>query len=162
MNTEMYVNRIKLVDEPFVKQMLMNKYKSSKIQFIDADFNKLGFDWYIDGFRQSIKTIRNSNKFKDSNYFTVSVDKNDLTPYSNTLYAFIDEARKCIYLVSGLSLLQYIVENPNCIMESQNKKNSYYALIPKKAILTLLELENESVKNVSNSKSIIYYNKKLG
>ena len=148
MNTEMYVSRVKLIDEPFVKQMLINKYRASKIQFIDSDFNKLGFDYYVDGFRQSVKTVRNSKKFAKSNYFTMMVDKNNLTSYSNTLYTFIDEASNCVYLLDGLLLLQYIVENPDCINESKDKKTTY-ALISKKVIRDLI---------AENIKFIIKYN----
>lgn len=148
MNTEMYVSRIKLIDEPFIKQMLINKYKTSEIQFIDSDFNKVGFDYYVDGFRQPVRTVRNSKKFAKSGYFTVSVDKNNLTSYSNTLYTFIDEASDCVYLLDGLLLLQYIIENPNCINESKDKKGTY-ALISKKDIRDLV---------ADDSKFIIKYN----
>lgn len=159
MNTEAYISRIKLIDEPFVKQMLSNKHKKSKIQFIDGDFDHLGFDYYVDGFRQSVRTIRNSKKFAKSNYFTVPVDKNNLTSYSNTLYAFIDEVSSSVYLLDGLLLLQYLVENPNCIKENEfQDKKTTYALVSKKDIMTWLKLENDPSKKVS-SNSVIYYNK---
>lgn len=141
MNAKTIANRVKLVDEPFVKRILMNKYRSSGIRFIDENFDKLGFDYCVNGFRQTIRTIRNSPEHRLAESFTVSVDKNNLSQFNNTSYAFIDEASRGVYLINGLSILQYIIENPYRIGESSH---GCFIRISKFKILQMLQKEGGS------------------
>lgn len=150
------VNRAKLIDEPIVEMLLTNKYYKSGVSFTRADIKSdlCGVDivCYSNGIKRNINVKRNSSKYYSSPNFTMSIDKNNLEVFNNSIYVFIDEVADALYIVDGVSLLSYIVNHDNCIMTSNKNSNKSYILIPKKDLLEIIG---------DNNNRIIRYSKQI-
>ena len=140
--------RSKLVDEPIVKMLLTKKYAKSNLKFTDSNSKN---EFYLNGFKRYLTTIRNSSKYFKSRNFVVSVDKNNLKDFSNSMFVFIDEIANSLYITDGITLLHYIIEHSKDINYIGDSNKSY-----------LLIRKNDIVDLVKESASgIIEYNKAI-
>lgn len=149
-------NRAKLVDEPIVEMLLSNKYYKAGIKFMKADlqsdFDGTDIICYANGMKRSINVKRNSSKYFNSPNFSIAINKNKLNVYNNTSYVFIDEVADCLYIVDGMDLVKYIIENNDNVRQSEKKRDNFYLIIPKKDILNMIG---------DNRDHIIKYNKAI-
>jgi hypothetical protein len=149
------VSRAKLVDEPIVEMILSYKYFKSGIKFMKADlqsdFDGTDIIAYSNGSKQLINVKRNSSKYYNSSNFTLSVNKNKLDLYNNVLYIFIDEVANCLYLVNGKDLLKYILDKIDNVKQSAKKSNSYYIVIPKSDIRSMIGDNKDQIITYSSA-----------
>jgi hypothetical protein len=146
--------RTKLVDEPIVEMLLSNKYSKANMTFVkSADTNE--YSYYANGVMRNLVIRRNSSKYYNSANFSISINKDDISVYNNSLFVFIDEIANCLYTVNGEDLLKYILQKKDNLKASSANPDSYYLLIPKKDILELVSDNdnhvikyNESVANL--------------
>lgn len=149
-------NRAKLVDEPIVEMLLSNKYYKAGIKFMKADlqsdFDGTDIICYANGVKRSINVKRNSSKYFNSPNFSIAINKNKLNVYNNTSYVFIDEVADCLYIVDGMDLVKYIIENNDNVRQSEKKPGNFYLIIPKRDIINMIG---------DNRDHIIKYNKAI-
>lgn len=149
-------NRAKLVDEPIVEMLLSNKYYKAGIKFMKADlqsdFDGTDIICYANGVKRSINVKRNSSKYFNSPNFSIAINKNKLNVYNNTSYVFIDEVSDCLYIVDGMDLVKYIIENNDNVRQSEKKPGNFYLIIPKRDIINMIG---------DNRDHIIKYNKAI-
>ena len=149
-------NRAKLVDEPIVEMLLSNKYYKAGIKFMKADlqsdFDGTDIICYANGVKRSLNVKRNSSKYFNSPNFSITINKNKLNVYNNTSYVFIDEVADCLYIVDGIDLVKYIIENNDNVRQSEKKPGNFYLIIPKKDIINMIG---------DNRDHIIKYNKAI-
>ena len=149
-------NRAKLVDEPIVEMLLSNKYYKAGIKFMKADlqsdFDGTDIICYANGVKRSLNVKRNSSKYFNSPNLSITINKNKLNVYNNTSYVFIDEVADCLYIVDGMDLVKYIIENNDNVRQSEKKPGNFYLIIPKKDIINMIG---------DNRDHIIKYNKAI-
>ena len=149
-------NRAKLVDEPIVEMLLSNKYYKAGIKFMKADlqsdFDGADIICYANGVKRSLNVKRNSSKYFNSPNFSITINKNKLNVYNNTSYVFIDEVADCLYIVDGMDLVKYIIENNDNVRQSEKKPGNFYLIIPKKDIINMIG---------DNRDHVIKYNKAI-
>lgn len=149
------INRAKLVDEPIVEMLLSRKYLKSGIKFmksdLQTDFNGTDIVYYANGIKRFLDVKRNSSKYYNSPNFSISVNKDKIDVYNNTSYVFIDETADSLYIVNGIELLKYILDNVNNIKQSDKKQDSYYLVIPKQDVILM----------AGDNDHIIKYNKSI-
>lgn len=127
--------RSKLVDEPIVKMLLTKKYAKSNLTFTDSNSKN---EFYLNGFKRYLRIIRNSSKYFKSRNFVVSVDKNNLKEFSNSMFVFIDEIADSLYITDGITLIQYIIEH-SADINYTGDSNKSYLLIQKKDVVDLVK-----------------------
>ena len=93
-----------------------------------------------------------SSKYFNSPNFSIAINKNKLNVYNNTSYVFIDEVADCLYIVDGMDLVKYIIENNDNVRQSEQKPGNFYLIIPKKDIINMIG---------DNRDHIIKYNKAI-
>jgi hypothetical protein len=143
------VNRAKLVDVPIIEMLLAKKYKDSSIYFMKGNESAGDVDSITcisDGFKRTLNVKRNSSKYYKSPNFNIFIDKNKLSVFKDSLFAFIDEASDSIYMVEGAKLLQYILENPKNIKPSNYSENKVSVILPKSDIILLVSDSNHIIK----------------
>lgn len=149
-------NRAKLVDEPIVEMLLSHKYYKASIKFMKADlqsdFDGADIICYANGVKRSLNVKRNSSKYFNSPNFSITINKNKLNVYNNTSYVFIDEVADCLYIVDGMDLVKYIIENNDNVRQSEKKPGNFYLIIPKNDIINMIG---------DNRDHIIKYNKAI-
>lgn len=146
-------NRNKLFDEPMVEMLISQKFNSSKVKFMrSGSYSDSKVHCLVNGHSQILNVNRNSSKYCYSSNFTLSLDKNKLGVFNNSIFTFIDEVADSIYIVSGIKLLAYVIEHVDCIQQSEANPKKSWILIPKKDIVNLI---------VDNPNSTIHYNKKI-
>ena len=149
-------NRAKLVDEPIVEMLLSHKYYKAGIKFmksdLQSDFDGTDIICYANGVKRSLNVKRNSSKYFNSPNFSIAINKNRLNVYNNTSYVFIDEVADCLYIVDGMDLVKYIIENNDNVRQSEKKPGNFYLIIPKKDIINMIG---------DNRDHIIKYNKAI-
>ena len=135
-------NRAKLVDEPIVEMLLSHKYYKASIKFMKADlqsdFDGADIICYANGVKRSLNVKRNSSKYFNSPNFSITINKNKLNVYNNTSYVFIDEVADCLYIVDGMDLVKYIIENNDNVRQSEKKPGNFYLIIPKNDIINMI------------------------
>ena len=102
--------------------------------------------------KRSINVKRNSSKYFNSPNFSIAINKNKLNVYNNTSYVFIDEVADCLYIVDGMDLFKYIIENHDNVRQSEKKPDNFYLIIPKRDIINMIG---------DNRDHIIKYNKAI-
>lgn len=140
-------NRSRIIDEPIVESILSRRYAQSGIKFykeFDSDYS--GIVCYSNGIKKTLFVRRNSSKYYNSPNFSLSFNKNNLSSYYNSMFAFIDEVADCVYIVDGISLLTYIVEHSEYVKQSDTNSNNYYVIIPKKSIISLIKSDAQCIK----------------
>lgn len=126
--------RTRLIDEPIVEALLLNKYKDSDISFIKhTNYTEC----YSNGSKKTLVVKRNPSKHYLSSNFSMILDKNNLQLFNNSMYAFIDEVENSLYLVNSTALLEYILKNTSSITDSENS-NLSLVLLPRKDIRDLV------------------------
>lgn len=146
-------NRNKFFDEPMVEMLISQKFNNSKVKFMrSGSYNGSKVHCLVNGHSQILNVNRNSSKYCRSSNFTLSLDKNKLGVFNNSIFTFIDEVADSIYIVSGIKLLAYIIEHADCIQQSEANPKKSWILIPKKDVVNLI---------IDNPNSIIHYNKKI-
>ena len=155
-------NRAKLVDEPIVEMILSHKYFKSGIKFMKADL-KSDFDGtdiicYSSGSKRILNVKRNSSKYFNSPNFSIAVNKDNLSVYNNTSYVFIDEVADCLYIVDGITLLKYILENADNVRQSDKKPDNFYIVIPKRDIIAMIGDNKDHIIKYSKAIAILFAN----
>jgi hypothetical protein len=147
-----FTSRMILSDTPIVEMLLIDKFSKSGIMFEKTDCKSdlcgTGITCYVSGSKKSLYIKRNSSRYFNSLNFLVTLNKNNLSVFNNALYVFIDEVANCLYLVEGVSLLTYIINNSHKVCVSDKLNNSYYIIIPKVDIMSL----------TGNNDNVIKYN----
>lgn len=150
------VNRAKLVDEPIVEMLLSRRYYKSGIKFmmadIQSDFDGTDIIMQVNGTQRSLNVKRNSSAYYNSPNFTISLDKNKLNKFNNTTFVFIDEVADSLYLIDGMKILKYALDNQNKVLQSKNSNNGHFVILPKKDLIRMLD---------DNPNAIIKYNKQI-
>lgn len=148
-------NRARLIDEPIVEMLMAKKYAKSGIKFLHSgssfDNSSNSVICSVNGTNKQLSIKRNASKYWDSNNFTITFYKDNLSVFNNNTFVFIDELANCLYLVNGIDLLKYILEN---IHKANHSKvgHGYYIIVPKTDIADLA---------TNNSGDIIRYNKQI-
>lgn len=142
------INRTALVDSPIVEMLLANKYRNSNISFLKRDREHPYITCVLDGVKKLINVKRNSARHYDSQNFSIIVDKNNLSKFKNSSFAFIDETADAIYFVDGDKLLTYIVEHKNRINVPEHSTSKMWVTLPKSDMVLI-------------SRSTIKYNKHI-
>lgn len=150
------VNRAKLVDEPIVEMLLSRRYYKSGIKFmmadLQSDFDGTDIIIQVNGTQRSLNVKRNSSAYYNSPNFTITLDKNNLNTFNNTTFVFIDEVADALYVVDGLKLLKYVLDNQNKVLPSKTSDTKHFVILPKKELVDMLE---------DNPSAIIKYNKQI-
>lgn len=145
MNTN-YIN--KLVNEPVVEMILSQNFKN--IRFEKSLLQKT-FICYFDGVKKKIFITRNPAKYYKSNKFNLYINKNNLSIFNCSTFAFIDEVSDSLYLIDGIVLLKYIIDNSDKLVESNNNT---FTLLADKSDICLLAGERGRVlkynKDIAN------------
>ena len=143
------INRTRLVDIPIVEMLLAKKYAKSDVKFMRSDTQNdadcTDVICYSCGTQRRLTVKRNSSKYYDSPNFSLSVNKNKLNLYYGTSFVFIDEVSNCLYIIDGMTLLGYVLDHSDNVKQSDNNKNNYYLIIPKKDIASMIETCSGSV-----------------
>ena len=153
--TNCSANRARLIDEPIVEMLLAKKYAKSGIKFLhsDSSFDSASSNIIcsVNGTNKQLSIKRNASKYWNSNNFTITFYKDNLSVFNNNIFVFIDELANCIYIVNGIDLLKYILEN---IHKANHSKvgNGYYIIVPKTDMADLA---------TNNSGDIIKYSKQI-
>ena len=152
--TNCSTNRARLIDEPIVEMLIAKKYAKSGIKFLHSDSQSDTANSIIcsvNGTNKQLNVKRNASKYWNSNNFTITFYKDNLSVFSNNTFVFIDELANCLYLVNGIDLLKYLLEN---IHKANHSKvgNGYYIIVPKTDIADLA---------TNNSGDIIKYSKQI-
>lgn len=144
-NSALY-NRTKLVDEPIVKSLLVKSFPKSDIRFMtNTDCNgKMITYCLVNGAKRSLVVNRNVGKHYKSNNFVVSVDKNRLTVFNDSLFVFVDETANSLYMIDGIRLLSYILNNADRLIPTTHDNVSWLT-VPKTDIYDLI---NDNPRNV--------------
>lgn len=151
MSDNCIVNRTKLVDTPIVKMILSKTYNKSDIKFMLPDrkleLNGINLICLVNGKKRNICIKRNSQKYFNSQNFTFSLNCNKLNVFNNTLFVFIDELCNSIYIVDGVKLLSYIINNSDKLQASKSNQSMTWLLIPKSDIISMVsEYSNGIIK----------------
>lgn len=152
--TNCSTNRARLIDEPIVEMLIAKKYAKSGIKFLHSDSQSDTANSIIcsvNGTNKQLNVKRNASKYWNSNNFTITFYKDNLSVFNNNTFVFIDELANCLYLVNGIDLLKYLLEN---IHKANHSKvgNGYYIIVPKTDIAGLA---------TNNSGDIIKYSKQI-
>ena len=152
--TNCSTNRAHLIDEPIVEMLIAKKYAKSGIKFLHSDSQSdivNSIICSVNGTNKQLNVKRNASKYWNSNDFTITFYKDNLSVFNNNTFVFIDELANCLYLVNGIDLLKYLLEN---IHKANHSKvgNGYYIIVPKTDIADLA---------TNNSGDIIKYSKQI-
>ena len=147
------VNRAKLVDEPIVEMLLSRKYLKSGMKFmkadIQSDFEGTDIVCYFNGIVRNFNVKRNSSKYFDSPNFSITVNKNKVTNYQQTIFVFIDEVADCLYVIDGDRLFKYVLEN-SAKLRPTEKEDTFFLIIPKRELKQLVPNEDHIIKYNKN------------
>lgn len=148
--------RSKLVDEPIVEMILSQKFKNSKIKFNRLTHNSnYSLTASVNGTVKPIIVVRNSSKYFKSPNFLMSLNKNSLSQFNNSMFAFIDEVSNSLYMVDSVNLLMYIIKNSDNLKQS-SKDNVAWIVIPKKDIISLVS--DDGIIKYSNNIATLFSN----
>ena len=152
--TNCSTNRARLIDEPIVEMLIAKKYAKSGIKFLHSDSQSdiaNSIICSVNGTNKQLNVKRNASKYWNSNNFTITFYKDNLSVFNNNTFVFIDELANCLYIVNGIDLLKYLLEN---IHKANHSKvgNGYYIIVPKTDIADLA---------TNNSGDIIKYSKQI-
>lgn len=148
--------RSKLVDEPIVEMILSQKFKNSKIKFNRLTNNSnYSLTASVNGTVKTIIVVRNSSKYFKSPNFLMSLNKNSLSQFNNSMVAFIDEVSNSLYMVDSVNLLMYIIKNSDNLKQS-SKDNIAWIVIPKKDIISLVA--DDGIIKYSNNVAALFSN----
>lgn len=148
--------RSKLVDEPIVEMILSQKFKNSKIKFNRLTNNSnYSLTASVNGTVKTIIVVRNSSKYFKSPNFLMSLNKNSLSQFNNSIFAFIDEVSNSLYMVDSVNLLMYIIKNSDNLKQS-SKDNIAWIVIPKKDIVSLVA--DDGIIKYSNNVAELFSN----